>query len=158
MLRHRIIVGSVISLLGILLLGSLYARQRQRARIAVLANAANEKEREFLELQKETEQRLTRKYIDGLESERERMATELHDDVCNSLLALEMNIRTISGEESSDLSEQLGLLSNTRERLRTLSHELMPRSTRCWETMCCIWHYRRVCMRSITLQKMSTGI
>lgn len=126
MLRHRIIVGSVISLLGILLLGSLYARQRQRARIAVLANAANEKEREFLELQKETEQRLTRKYIDGLESERERMATELHDDVCNSLLALEMNIRTISGEESSDLSEQLGLLSNTRERLRTLSHELMP--------------------------------
>ena len=100
MLRHRIIVGSVISLLGILLLGSLYARQRQRARIAVLANAANEKEREFLELQKETEQRLTRKYIDGLESERERMATELHDDVCNSLLALEMNIRTISGEES----------------------------------------------------------
>ena len=42
MLRHRIIVGSVISLLGILLLGSLYARQRQRARIAVLANAANE--------------------------------------------------------------------------------------------------------------------
>ena len=126
MLRHRIIVGSVISLLGILLLGSLYARQRQRARIAVLANAANEKEREFLELQKETEQRLTRKYIDGLESERERMATELHDDVCNSLLALEMNIRTISGEESSDLSEQLGLLSNTRERLRTLSHELLP--------------------------------
>lgn len=126
MLRHRIIVGSVISLLGILLLGSLYARQRQRARIALLANAACEKEREFLELQKETEQRLTRKYIDGLESERERMATELHDDVCNSLLALEMNIRTISGEESSDLSEQLGLLSNTRERLRTLSHELMP--------------------------------
>ena len=90
MLRHRIIVGSVISLLGILLLGSLYARQRQRARIALLANAACEKEREFLELQKETEQRLTRKYIDGLESERERMATELHDDVCNNLLALEM--------------------------------------------------------------------
>ena len=126
MLRHRIIVGSVISLLGILLLGSLYARQRQRARIALLANAACEKEREFLELQKETEQRLTRKYIDGLESERERMATELHDDVCNNLLALEMNIRTISTEEGADLDKQLDLLNNTRERLRKLSHELMP--------------------------------
>ena len=126
MLRHRIIVGSVISLLGILLLGSLYARQRQRARIALLANAACEKEREFLELQKETEQRLTRKYIDGLESERERMATELHDDVCNNLLALEMKIRTIPAEEGSDLDEQLGLLNNIRERLRKLSHELMP--------------------------------
>ena len=126
MLRHRIILGSVISLLGILLLGSLYARQRQRARIALLANAACEKEREFLELQKETEQRLTRKYIDGLASERERMATELHDDVCNNLLALEMNIRTISTEEGADLDKQLDLLNNTRERLRKLSHELMP--------------------------------
>lgn len=47
MLRHRIIVGSVISLLGILLLGSLYARQRQRARIALLANAACEKSVNF---------------------------------------------------------------------------------------------------------------
>jgi len=126
MLRHRIIVGSVIALLVIALLGLFYVRQRQRAKIAVLANAASEKEREFLELQKETEQRLARKYIDGLESERERMATELHDDVCNSLLALEMNIRTISGEENTELGNQLGLLGSTRERLRTLSHELMP--------------------------------
>lgn len=126
MLRHRIIVGSVISLLVILLLGLLYARQRQRARIVLLASAASEKEHQFVELQKETELRLTRKYIDGLESERERMATELHDDVCNSLLALEMNIRTVSAEESPELGEQLDLLSNTRERVRTLSHELMP--------------------------------
>ncbi len=126
MLRHRIIVGSVISLLVILLLGLLYARQRQRARIVLLASAASEKEHQFVELQKETELRLTRKYIDGLESERGRMATELHDDVCNSLLALEMNIRTISAEESPGLGEQLDLLSNTRERVRTLSHELMP--------------------------------
>lgn len=105
MLRHRIVVGSLISLLVILLLGSFYARQRQRAKIAL---------------------HLTRKYIDGLESERERMATELHDDVCNNLLALEMNIRAISNKESLELNEQLELLSNMRERLRTLSHELMP--------------------------------
>lgn len=116
----------MISLLVILLLGLLYARQRQRARIVLLASAASEKEHQFVELQKETELRLTRKYIDGLESERGRMATELHDDVCNSLLALEMNIRTISAEESPELGEQLDLLSNTRERVRTLSHELMP--------------------------------
>lgn len=125
-LRHRIIIGSVIALLIISLLGSLYARQRQRAKIALLAQAAGDKERQFLELQQETEQRLTRKYIDGLESERERMATELHDDVCNSLLALEMNIRTLSAEEDTELGKQLDLLNGTRERLRTLSHELMP--------------------------------
>lgn len=126
MLRHRIIVGAVMALLIISLLGSLYARQRQKIRIALLANAASQKEREFLELQKETEQRLTRKYIEGLECERERMATELHDDVCNSLLALEMNIRSLSDEKSPELGDQLDLLTHTRERLRTLSHELMP--------------------------------
>lgn len=126
MLRHRIIVGAVMALLVMSLLCSLYVRQRQRARIAMLANASSRKEQEFLELQKETEQRLTRKYIDGLESERERMATELHDDVCNNLLAVEMNIRSISSEEVPELGEQLTLLSNTRERLRMLSHELMP--------------------------------
>ena len=125
-LRHRIVVGSVISLLIMLLLGLLYARQRQKARIALLASAASEKERQFVELQKETELRLTRKYIDGLESERERLATELHDDVCNSLLALEMNIRALSCETNTELDEQLDLLDNTRERVRTLSHELMP--------------------------------
>lgn len=126
MLRHRIIMETVIFLLVISLLVLFYVRQRQRARIALLANAAGEKEREFLELQKETEHRLARKYIDGLESERERMATELHDDVCNSLLALEMNIRTISDEGNAEMDKQLGLLDSARERLRTLSHELMP--------------------------------
>ena len=103
----------------------LYARQRQKAHLAKLAQAAGEKERQFLELQKETEQRLSRKYIDGLESERERMATELHDDVCNNLLVLEMNIRSLT-EGDKEMDKQVDLLEETRERLRNISHELMP--------------------------------
>lgn len=125
LLHKRVTYGVIIIALVILLLGLLYGRQRQKARLAVLAQAAGEKERQFLALQKETEQRLARKYIDGLESERERMATELHDDVCNNLLALEMNIRTLaSGDKAMD--KQMGLLEETRERLRNISHELMP--------------------------------
>ncbi|MCS3284314.1 hypothetical protein NXV73_20605 [Bacteroides salyersiae] len=34
-------------------------------------------------LEKETDLRLARQYIDGLESERKRLAKELHDGVCN---------------------------------------------------------------------------
>lgn len=124
-LHRRIIYGAIISTLFIFLLALLYTRQRQKARLAKLAQAAGEKERQFLELQKETEQRLSRKYIDGLESERERMATELHDDVCNNLLALEMNIRSLT-EGNKEMNEQVDLLEETRERLRNISHELMP--------------------------------
>ena len=77
-------------------------------------------------MQKETESRLTRKYIDGLESERERIATELHDDVCNNLLAFEMNFRSTGQPAGKELGGQLEFLQDIRERLRNISHELMP--------------------------------
>ena len=125
-LWRKAISGGVVSVLIIVLLALLYARQRQKARLAVLARAAEEKERQFMALQKDTEQRLTRKYIDGLESERERMASELHDDVCNSMLALELEFRDMPSDISKELKPHLEVLSGLRERLRTLSHELMP--------------------------------
>ena len=40
-------------------------------------------------LEKETDLRLARQYIDGLESERKRLAKELHDGVCNDLLGIQ---------------------------------------------------------------------
>lgn len=126
LVKRRIIFGTALALLIIVLLVLLFARQRQKARLAGLAKIAGDKEREFLELQKETELRLTRKYIDGLESERHRMATELHDDVCNNLLALEMDVRSLPGEEGGAGSEQLRQLEAIRLRLRSMSHELMP--------------------------------
>ena len=124
LLYRRIIFASIFCLLVIVLLS--YARQRQKVRLVQLAQAGSEKERQFLTLQKETEHRLTRKYIDGLESERERIAVELHDDVCNTLLAFEMNVRSIIPEDSEAMNEQLELLKGIRERLRNMSHELMP--------------------------------
>lgn len=126
LVKRRIIFGTALALLIIVLLVLLFARQRQKARLAGLAKVAGDKEREFLELQKETELRLTRKYIDGLESERHRMATELHDDVCNNLLALELDVRSLPEIEGGAGSEQLRQLESIRQRLRSMSHELMP--------------------------------
>lgn len=125
-LWRKVISGGVLSVLSIVLLALLYARQRQKARLAMMARAAEEKERQFMALQKDTEQRLTRKYIDGLESERERMASELHDDVCNSMLALELEFRDMPPDVGKELEPHLEVLSGLRERLRTMSHELMP--------------------------------
>lgn len=116
----------MISLLLIVLILLLYTRQRQRTRMARLAQAVGQKEQQFLTLQKETEQRLTRRYIEGLESERTRIATELHDDVCNSLLALSMDVRSSQAATSGTFDRQLKMLEETRQRLRSISHELMP--------------------------------
>ena len=125
-LERRIFLGIVISALLFVLFLLLYARQRQKVKIARLAQAAGEKEQQFLTLQKETERRLTQRYIEGLESERTRIATELHDDVCNSLLALSMDVRTSEVAASGRLDRQLDLLEKARQRVRHISHELMP--------------------------------
>lgn len=124
-LKHRVILIFALSVLSILALLLLYNRQRQKRKAEQAARYAREKEKEFDALQKETEIRLTRKYIDGLESERERIAKELHDGVCNDLLALEMSLKQVTEYENS-LKESLLLLTDTRTTVRNISHDLMP--------------------------------
>lgn len=116
----------LIILMGIVLLYNRILRLKKEKEATLLSQRIEQKENEFLTLQKENELRLTRKYIDGLESERERLATELHDDVCNSLMALEMQIRTQDNEQKHPLPETLETLVKIRNRVRTVSHELMP--------------------------------
>lgn len=122
---HRLLFALFILLSLVLFL--LYNRQRQKAKSARLASFAKEKEREFIALQKDTEHRLTRNYIDGLESERERLSKELHDGVCNNLLALEMDLKTLPDENKDEkLKKSISLLTQIRESVRNVSHELMP--------------------------------
>ena len=60
-------------------------------------------------------------YIDGLESERERIAKDLHDGVCNDILATKLMLAT-----DSIHAEQY--LDDVWRNVRQLSHELMPPS------------------------------
>ncbi|MDE6380486.1 MAG: hypothetical protein K2L11_08440, partial [Muribaculaceae bacterium] len=64
---------------------------------------------------------LTQQYVEGLENERKRMARELHDGVCNDLLAIQMGMK--EGNTDGHTAE---LLNNCRESVRRISHELMP--------------------------------
>ena len=79
------------------------------------------KEKEFAELRAETERRLTEEYIEGLESERTRMARELHDGICNDLMAVGMMM-----EKEGSPAEARHMLELCREDIRRVSHELMP--------------------------------
>lgn len=63
---------------------------------------------------------LRRKYIEGLESERARLARELHDGVCNDLLGLQILMTT------SDKEQTIPILKDIMIGVRQISHDLMP--------------------------------
>lgn len=80
-----------------------------------------QKEIEFARLREETSRQLTVQYIKGLEGERARIAKELHDGVCNDLLAVQMNMQNGRSAE-----ETAALIDYCRDSVRRISHELMP--------------------------------
>lgn len=65
-----------------------------------------------------------RRYIDGIESERKRLAQELHDGVCNDLLVAEMQMST-----STDVGSAVAQLQQVRGTIRQIPHQLMPPNT-----------------------------
>lgn len=60
-----------------------------------------------------------RSYINGLENERKRLAKELHDGVCNDILAIKLLMNT-DGEKAKTQ------LQSVWQDARNLSHALMP--------------------------------
>ena len=93
----------------------LFYIQRQRRK-------AKEREAEFARLKANTDRRLTQRYIEGLESERGRLAKELHDGVCNDLYTVQLRM----AHGTCDMAEQAGMISACLEQVRRVSHELMP--------------------------------
>lgn len=105
--------AAALLLVVIVVLFILYASRQRRRRMA--------REVEFANLRAGIGRKLTEQYVEGLENERERMAKELHDGVCNDLLAIRMNIT--NGDSIEDAGR---LIDNCREAVRRISHELMP--------------------------------
>lgn len=68
---------------------------------------------------KENELALQRRFIEGLESERARLARELHDGVCNDLLGVQLALN--SGKDNASQ-----MVRHIMTDIRQISHELMP--------------------------------
>lgn len=79
------------------------------------------REAEFAALRNDMDRRMTEKYISGLEGERNRLARELHDGLCNDLYTIELRLAA-----SEPSSPSVGMLAECREQARRISHELMP--------------------------------
>lgn len=105
------------ALAGLLMVGVVvfvvyWGRQRRRGM---------QRELEFANLKAKISRELTKQYVEGLENERQRIACELHDGVCNDLLAIRINMG--GGSSGRNTAE---LLDACRENVRRISHELMP--------------------------------
>ena len=77
--------------------------------------------------------RLSRRLIDVQETERSRLARDLHDDTGQALTALKINLELtrrelagISGHAEARLKEAVVLTDETMVRLRTIAHGLRP--------------------------------
>lgn len=104
---------ALIVLMAVGIVFAMYAMRQRRRR--------HEREMEYAALRRDTERQLTTRYVEGLESERTRMARELHDGVCNDLMAIQMRL----AEEQPE-SPLLPLIDTCREQVRRISHELLP--------------------------------
>lgn len=112
-------ITALLILLAVMAFISLYFIQKQKLRIERQKREAETQRSEFENLQRETERNATRTYLKELEEERNRLAKELHDGVCNDLFALEMNAASLDEPWKE-------VLRNSRENIRRVSHELLP--------------------------------
>lgn len=112
---------SVAIVLFIGLLTNRIKRLKKEKEALQLSHQLEQRNKDYQLLVKESEQKLTEQYIAGLESERSRLAKELHDGVANDLLGLIFQLDTDMNK--SLIAEKLGEAYNA---VRDLSHQLIP--------------------------------
>ena len=125
--HSQIIIGVavVVILIAGLAAGLLYNRIQtlKKAKEAdKLAGRIAQKEMEFQLLAKDTEQRLTRRYLDGREEEKKRLAKELHDTVANEVVSIIMQL-----ESGANTDSAIESLKDEHYKIRNISHRLMPK-------------------------------
>jgi len=87
-----------------------------------LRNRVKEKEIEFQLSQTKYESDNIKSYVNGLETERERLSKELHDNVANQLLVIDFQLQEINNIPDVIYTR----LENLHADVRNISHELMP--------------------------------
>lgn len=124
--QNQIIIVAISLLVVILLTISLLYNRIQRLKkekeASVLLNRIKEKDTDFLIAANKAELKSIRSYLNGLEAERERLAKELHDNVANELLSIDVQLKQ-GGEVAKNILSQI---ENLHGEIRNISHELMP--------------------------------
>lgn len=119
---YRLRMGATGGAFAVCVAAFVFFLQRQRMRTARARLRAELSEKEYMQLRHDTTKRLTSRYLEGLEGERARLSAELHDGICNDLLAIEMQMAAAGGQSG----KWRDMLEKTRESVRKVSHELLP--------------------------------
>lgn len=123
--NRTLIVSGLIIITIILIIGILYnrvKRLKKEKEAMVLAKRIEEKDVEYQALQKDTELKQMRFYLDGLEAERTRLAKELHDNIANELFVVDMELKKV---EKMPVAIQKRM-EDLFLQVRAISHELIP--------------------------------
>ena len=105
--RMYLAFAALVMLVCVVLVSMYVQAQRRKVR---------EREAEFARLKADTDRRLTQRYVEGLESERLRLAKELHDGVCNDLYTVELVLRQADQQTSRQvISRQADKLSADKQ-------------------------------------------
>ena len=101
-------------------------RYRLKTQKELAAHAEETNRQETLKLIKEEQLRSAKAYIEGQESERMRIASELHDGIVSSLAAVKLNLGSEAPEKGTAQAEAIEDLRKIGEETRVLSHRLSP--------------------------------
>lgn len=78
-------------------------------------------------LQAEHDRRLSEMLVEAEQNERERIARDLHDSVCQKLAVIQMQMSMIETPQQDKLNEIADLLKTSASDVRNISHNLFPR-------------------------------
>ncbi|MDL2291671.1 hypothetical protein LJB80_00805, partial [Bacteroides sp. OttesenSCG-928-F21] len=123
MLQRAMYLAVSLAVVTSLIITLLYFRGKKLKRekeAAVLAKRIEEKEVEYQFLSSQVEQNRMRNYLEGLETERNRQAKELHDNVSNELHSIKQRL-----EGGCDKEVVIDLLGRLHAEVRSISHGLM---------------------------------
>lgn len=122
--RELFISGAaiIITLLLLILLYQRFKRAKREKEMADKQVRIEQKERLFEAMEKDMHNNLLHSYIDGSETERKRIAKELHDHVANEILGISMLMKIQPDKQE----ESIRHLNELHSYVRTLSHNLLP--------------------------------
>lgn len=117
-----LVVGGIIASCFILLLGSLYYISRQKRLIAEKEKQSLEQRHQVISLQA---------MINGQETERTRIAKDLHDSMGGTFSTIKMHLSTLEHEIKNPerlllIEKCIGIISNAAIDVRRIAHNMMP--------------------------------
>jgi two-component system, NarL family, sensor kinase len=129
---RNIVLISFAALLAALVVITYTVTRNLKARKKLAEQTIIIQEQQIAELEKERQLIATKAVLHGEETERKRMAHDLHDGLGGLLSGVKINLwnmkenAVISSDNITAFNQALGLLDNSIKELRRIAHNLMP--------------------------------